>query len=256
MTQQRLNMAVWLEFDVVDRHHVASSQCSICTKFSTQLEPMRIFRCSFIVNLMGQADVTFQQSLTTQLQICTVVQCYYTRSNNLNPWLRLWLLSSCNVASSSFNETSNEHSHRKFDIAYIDSKSRSLPSIGWLPYVSFKNAMAFFWEPGIKMVRSVLLLHSILLKSSRSVWKWPWSQNQNFILHTDWSTDATNINMEMFLMLCFNTFQKWWYGSLSSVLGILKLVQVKFCLSASKEQYHTGKLTIGKKAGWIWLWWS
>lgn len=24
-----LNMAVWLEFDVVDRHHVASIQCSI-----------------------------------------------------------------------------------------------------------------------------------------------------------------------------------------------------------------------------------
>ena len=50
-------------------------------------------------------------------------------------------------------------------------------------------------------------------------------------------------------MLCFNTFQKMMvrfvFKALSSVLGILKLAQVKFCLGASKEQYHTGKLTIG-----------
>ena len=45
---KQFNTAVWLKFNTVDRTHVSTLRCSVCTQFQKQLESMRNFRPAFI----------------------------------------------------------------------------------------------------------------------------------------------------------------------------------------------------------------
>ena len=45
---KELNTSTWLKYTVVDRLHVVSLLCSVCTQFKSKLEGMRNYNPAFI----------------------------------------------------------------------------------------------------------------------------------------------------------------------------------------------------------------
>ena len=58
---KELNTSVWLKFETaaVDRDHVATLKCTVCSRFKERLQPMRNYRPTLIEGLIVDETITF-----------------------------------------------------------------------------------------------------------------------------------------------------------------------------------------------------
>ena len=131
---KQFNTAVWLQFDTVDRTHVSTLRCSICSQFQKQLEYMRNFRSSFIDG-------------TTNVRISTVkdhassdMLCFCTKSTDLATFVTT--LQSLDRWPSHLWIPASETERNKNSTYPIWLQRRSWPWLRWHLPVSWKSDTA------------------------------------------------------------------------------------------------------------------
>ena len=195
-----LNTTVWLKFESAagDREHVAKLICSVCQQFRQKLESSRNYRPAFIKGTANVKLCTVKEHAATAMHERAML--LLKKQSSAPPTSYAPIAKA--LAQSVMDKATTEQLKRKFDIAYLIAKEnlaftkfpalcnlekRHGVDLGSNNYYVNDHACATFIE-FIAREQQEKLLHEL-------------SKAHFFSLQVDSSSDAANIEEELYLVL-------------------------------------------------------
>lgn len=198
--EKTLNTTLWLKFEKSGREHVSKLSCSICKQFQEKLQSMRNYRPAFIEGTTNVKSSTFKEHAGTDMHKRAMMLFKKQHSSHVTDYAPIAQL----FAHSKMDKVTVQQMKRKFDIAYLivkenlafskmkplcDLEERHNTDLGG----SYKN------DHGCStFVRFIALEQQEKLLTELSSCRF-------FSVQVDGSTDAANIEEELFLTLYLDT---------------------------------------------------
>ena len=191
---RELNTSVWLKFEG-DRNHVFSLKCAVCSEFKDKLISMRNYRPAFIE---GTTNIgTFKDHAATDMHAHAMVLLKKQHARNITEYSPI---AAALLHLRSMDETTQARIKRKFDIAYMIAKEN-------MSFTKMKAVCALEERhgadlgEGYKNDRGCSVFVEFIARDQQERLVAELTQSKFFSLQADGSTDAGNIEDELFLVL-------------------------------------------------------
>ena len=115
---EQFNTTVWLKYETVDRTHVSTLRCSVCTRFQKELESMKNIRPAFIDCSTNVRLSTVKDHAGTDMHAWAMLLYKNQRSSNLRDYTPI----ARSLSQLSMSTSTKDKTKRKFDVAYLDVK--------------------------------------------------------------------------------------------------------------------------------------
>ena len=198
---REFDTSLWLKFDMADREHVALLKCSICSQFSDKLDSMRNFRPAFINGTANIRVSTVKDHAATDMHARAMLLLKKQQSSNVVEYAPI---ARC-FAHASIDEATREKIKKKVDIAYMIAKEK-MAFTKMKPICELQERHGVNLGNGYKTDRACASFIEFIAREQQEILLTKLSGSKFFSFLADASTDAGNIEVELFLILYFDAF--------------------------------------------------
>ena len=194
---------MWLKFETDRRDHVLSLKCAVCSQFKDKLTSMRNYRSAFVDGTTNVRTFTFKDQAATDMHARTMTLFKKQHASHVTEYSPI----AAALYRSSMDTTTCEQMKRKFDIAYTIAKEM-------LAFTKMKTLCELEERHGVdlgqgyKNDRSCSTFVEFIARDLQEQLMKALSRSKFFSLPADGSTDAGNIEEELFLVLYFDPYSQ------------------------------------------------
>ena len=198
---KELNTSVWLHYVKSDQNHVDKLKCSVCVEFQGKLQGMRNYNAAFIDGSKNLRASSFKDHAATEMHT-RAMQMFKRKSSSdiaeLSPIIR---------ALHNLDKDSEMKLKRKFEIAYFISKENlSFTKMG--PLCELMERQGTDLGQGYKNNQACSVFIDYIAKEQQQVLVDALKQATFFSVQADGSTDVSNAEEELYLVLYFDPYAK------------------------------------------------
>ena len=198
---KQFNTAVWLKFDTVDRTHVSTLRCSVCSQFQKQLESLRNFRPAFIEGTTNVRLSTVKDHAGTDMHARAMLLYKKQRSSSVCEYAPI----ARSLSRSSMDASTRDKTKRKFDVAYLIAKEK-LPFTKMASICELEERHGVGLGTGYKNDRACATFIDFIGRDLQNALLSELSKRKFFSVQADATTDAGNVEVELYLALHFDPF--------------------------------------------------
>ena len=198
---KQYNTTVWLKYDTVDRNHVSKLRCSVCSQFQKELESMRNFRPAFIDGSTNVRITTVKDHAGTDMHARAMLLYKKQRSSNVCDYSPI----ARSLSQSSMDASTRDRTKRKFDVAYLIAKEK--PAFTKMaPICELEERHGVDLGAGYKNDQACATFTEFIGRDLQIALQTELSKHKFFSIQADATTDAANVEVELYLALHFDPF--------------------------------------------------
>ena len=194
---KELNTSTWLKYTVVDRHHVDSLTCSVCTRFKSKLEGMRNYNPAFIEGSKNLRTSSFKDHAASSMHVRAMSMFKKQRGDDVTEYAPIA------KALLTMDESSQVTLKRKFDIAYFIAKEK-LSFTKMKPLCDLQERHGVDLGARYKNDDACATFVSYIAKEQQHNLLETLSEVNFFSIQADGSTDSGNVEDELYTVQYFN----------------------------------------------------
>ena len=200
---RELNTSVWLKFEMADREHVSLLKCSVCSLFSEKLESMRNFRPAFITGTPNIRVSNVKDHAGTDMHSRAMLLFKKQQSSSVEDYSPI----ARSFAQSSMDKATLDQTKKKFDIAYMMAKEK-MAFTKMKPLCELEERHGVRLGSGYKNDHACATFTGYIAQEQQEILQTALTKAKFFSIQGGASTDAGNIELELFLVLYFDACGK------------------------------------------------
>ena len=198
---KQYNTTVWLKYDTADRNHVSKLRCAVCSQFQKELESMRNFRPAFIDGSTNVRISTVKDHAGTDMHARAMLLYKKQRSSNICKYSPI----AQSLSQSTMDASTRDRMKRKFDVAYLIAKEK-LAFTKMAPICELVERHGVDFGAGYKNDQACAMFTEFIGRDLQVALQTELSKNRFFSIQADATTDAGNVEVELYLALHFDPF--------------------------------------------------
>ena len=192
-----INTMTWLKYETADREHVATLKCFVCSRFDDKLHSCRNYSASFIVGSTNLRTSSFKDHAASDMHRRAMSLLKKSQGAAVVEYAPIAKV------LTTLDEDAESKLKRKFEIAYFICKQKlSFAKMGPLCALE-KHGVDL--GSGHKNDRACAVFVEFIALERRQLLCSALAKAKFFSVQSDGSTDAGNIENELFMVLYFDS---------------------------------------------------
>lgn len=194
--EKELTTTLWLKYDRLDRDHVSALKCKVCIQFEDQLTSTRNFNRTFISGSTNFRVSTVKDHVSSAMHQRAMLLYRKSQSISITDYSPIARALSTLDAGTEMKVT------RKFEIAYAICKE-GLAFSKMAPLCELEERHGVDLGSGYKTINACSEFVGYIAMAQRKQLVAALAKANFFSIQADGTTDAANIDDELFLVLFF-----------------------------------------------------
>ena len=198
-SDREFSTSAWLKYDKVDREYVAMLKCSVCNEFNDKLIGMRNYNPAFVVGTKNLRASSYKDHAATDMHKRAMLLFKKQRGSDVTEYAPIA------KALHTLDADAELKVKRKFDIAYLIAKENlAFNKMG--PLCELEERHGVDLGQGYKNDQACATFVDYIAKEQQEILVHALTAARFFSLQADGSTDAGNVENELFLALYFDPY--------------------------------------------------